>query len=226
MPTLDATLPAIQMDPALARREFLAYRKLLRSGRGTPEDRAIMNAYRLAAKGQRILNLPQAIANGGETTIRDQIWRRRDGRDVQVDVDYRVPMLAIARADAQFVWTPGIDRNGAVKMQSVRLPHHRERARVRELEAGTFPDGGPGTSWGWGPRICAMAPVIPAALRPTHRLENYYLLWEAEWAIDHSVPPGDPALLRHVGGDLYAVLAVWDLTPIEQAVLAGRRPEA
>jgi len=227
MPTLDATLPTVQMDATEARREFLAYRKLLRSGRGTPEDQAIMNAYRLAAKGQRILNLAQAIAGGGETTIGDEVRRWRDGAPVTGYVEFRVPVLAIARADAQFVWTRGINKEGAVTFQSVRQPHHRERARIRAMAAGTFPAGGPGEQWGgWGPRICAMAPVIPAALRPTHRLENYHLLWQAEWAIDHSIPPGDPALLKHIGGDLYAVLAVWDLTPIEQAVLAGRTPDA
>lgn len=37
------------------------------------------------------------------------------------------------------------------------------------------------------------------------------------------IPPGDPALLKHMGGDLYAILAVWDLSPLERAVLAGKR---
>jgi hypothetical protein len=36
-------------------------------------------------------------------------------------------------------------------------------------------------------------------------------------------PPGDPALLRPIGGDLYAVEAVWDLTELEQLVLSQRR---
>lgn len=39
------------------------------------------------------------------------------------------------------------------------------------------------------------------------------------------VPPTDPLLLRHLHGDLYAVLAAWDLTPLERAVLAGRFAE-
>jgi hypothetical protein len=36
------------------------------------------------------------------------------------------------------------------------------------------------------------------------------------------MPPEDPALLKHIGGDLYAVLAVWNLTELERAVLSGR----
>lgn len=31
----------------------------------------------------------------------------------------------------------------------------------------------------------------------------------------------DPALLKHIGGDLWAVVAVWNLTDLEMAVLAG-----
>lgn len=42
---------------------------------------------------------------------------------------------------------------------------------------------------------------------------------EAQW---RPVPPVDPFLLKHLGGTLYVVLAQWDLTPLEQAVLAGR----
>src|SRR5438046_3023240 len=36
------------------------------------------------------------------------------------------------------------------------------------------------------------------------------------------MPPEDPALLKHIGGDLYAVVAVWNLTELERAVLSGR----
>jgi hypothetical protein len=33
-------------------------------------------------------------------------------------------------------------------------------------------------------------------------------------------------LLKHITGPLYAVLATWDLTPLEQAVLGQRLLEA
>lgn len=49
------------------------------------------------------------------------------------------------------------------------------------------------------------------------------MLFEAEWRPE---PPKDPALLRHIGGDLYSVVAVWDLTELERAVLAGRLDES
>jgi hypothetical protein len=38
----------------------------------------------------------------------------------------------------------------------------------------------------------------------------------------NEIPARDPALLRHIRGDLWAVLAVWDLTELERAVLGQR----
>ena len=49
-----------------------------------------------------------------------------------------------------------------------------------------------------------------------------HLLWEPRWE-RRPRPPGDPALLKHLAGPLYAVLATWDLTPVEQAVLGVTR---
>jgi hypothetical protein len=46
------------------------------------------------------------------------------------------------------------------------------------------------------------------------------VLWEVEeWK---RIPPVDPALIRHVRGDLWAVLATWDLTDLERYVLSQR----
>jgi hypothetical protein len=51
-------------------------------------------------------------------------------------------------------------------------------------------------------------------------LAALHVLWEVErWEL---VPPTDPALIRHIRGDLWAVLATWDLTEIERHVLAQR----
>ena len=50
-------------------------------------------------------------------------------------------------------------------------------------------------------------------------LTGYHVLWEAEW---QQVVPRDPFLLRHIGGDLYSVVAAWDLTDLERSVIAAR----
>ena len=68
----------------------------------------------------------------------------------------------------------------------------------------------------------AQLPLIPVHLRPKRGLENYHILWEAEW---EPIPPRDPYLLRRIGkADLWLVVAHWDLTEVERAVLATRVP--
>ncbi len=66
----------------------------------------------------------------------------------------------------------------------------------------------------------AMMPTVPIHLRPKRGLQNYHVLWEAEW---EPVPPRDPYLLRRIGkADLWLVVAHWDLTEVERAALATR----
>jgi hypothetical protein len=60
---------------------------------------------------------------------------------------------------------------------------------------------------------------VPPRLHPRGKLANYHILWDAVWT---PAPPKDPLLLRHLAGQLYAIVGQWDLTPLEQAVLRGR----
>lgn len=64
----------------------------------------------------------------------------------------------------------------------------------------------------------ATVPIIPPPYRK-YKIENYMILFDAAW----ENVTGDPILLEPLGGALYKVVATWDLTPIEQAVLRGRR---
>lgn len=68
----------------------------------------------------------------------------------------------------------------------------------------------------------AVVPIVPPAYRPKFALSNYHILWEAEW---QAFPPVDPMLLKRISGDLFAVVAQWDLTDLERAVLGGRFSE-
>lgn len=69
----------------------------------------------------------------------------------------------------------------------------------------------------------ARIPMVPADVRPkTGQLRDWFTLWEVEKWSDSRIgapPPRDPFLLRHVGGTLYAVLAEWNLTELERAVM-------
>jgi hypothetical protein len=67
--------------------------------------------------------------------------------------------------------------------------------------------------------IKALIPAIPAHLRPADDLANYHILWEAKW---EPTAPVDPLLLKRLTDNIYVILAQWDLTPIEQAILEDR----
>jgi len=65
-----------------------------------------------------------------------------------------------------------------------------------------------------------MVPLVPVHLRPKRGLANYHVLWEAEW---ERIVPRDPLLLRQIGrGDMWLVVAQWDLTEVERAALSAR----
>jgi hypothetical protein len=70
--------------------------------------------------------------------------------------------------------------------------------------------------------IQAPAPLIPAAILNLAQgnLKNYFVLWEVEkW---QPIPPRDPMLLKQLTPNLYAVVATWDLTELERAIIKGR----
>ena len=71
---------------------------------------------------------------------------------------------------------------------------------------------------GWFDDGLAIVPIVPLHLRPKFNLSNYSILWEADW----TAVPHDPLLLRQLKGDLWIVLAAWDLTEVERAVLSQR----
>jgi len=63
-------------------------------------------------------------------------------------------------------------------------------------------------------------PVVPAHLLPKGKLDRYYVLWEVkDWK---ALPQTkDPFLLKRLSNNLFVVLAEWELTAIEQAVIQG-----
>jgi hypothetical protein len=71
--------------------------------------------------------------------------------------------------------------------------------------------------------IQTLVPVIPAKILVNEvnvLLKNYHILWEVEeWK---PVPPKDPILLKQLTPNLFGVLATWDLTPLERAIIRGR----
>jgi len=71
--------------------------------------------------------------------------------------------------------------------------------------------------------ISTIVPIIPIKILVTEvktMLPNYHILWEVEeWK---PLPPKDPILLKRLTSNLFGVLATWDLTNLERAIIRGR----
>lgn len=199
-------LDTIEIPVEEAKARLDEYRGQLAEER-TAEDEAIAAGYRAAARGLPVIRLSEVIVAGG--------W-----------FDKGLPKLAIARADATQVGVQ-VTRYADDTCQVVYRHTDDQWARVRAAHVGrhgvtvTLPTPAPPSgrpTWGRGQTV---VPMIPPRFRPRRpRLHRTHVLWEVErW---DPTPPVDPALLRHIRGDLWAVLATWDLTELERAVIAGR----
>jgi hypothetical protein len=197
-------LGTIEITPEEAAERVKEYEKVLERDRSA-EDAAILQAYRAAKRGLPVISLSRAFDIGGF---------HPNG----------LPKLAIVRADANRCFVEANDRNGS----GVRLTFtDKEWSRNRGALVGSHHvvvdttvsrEVTKGRRW----RGSTIVPLIPPRHRPKRgRIGNFHILWEVdEWT---PAPPRDPALLRHIRGDLWSVLAVWDLTDLERLVLSQRR---
>lgn len=179
-----------------AQTAYRAYRQAVKTHTATKDDVAIYRAYHALLSGRKVIDAGHAIAHAGL-------------------YDDGLPKLAIARADWDFVhawwydqrcvftklqrkWSSAGERQQSTHNVNVRF---HEQPRDRDVTSK------------------AQVPSIPPQFRPTGALSGYRLLFEAVW---ERKPAVDPLLLKHIEGPFYVVLAAWDLSPIEQAVLRAR----
>lgn len=160
----------------------------------SPHDEEIAAIYKRIAQGKTVIRALESIRAAG---LND------DGH----------PKLAIARADqSRCYWHA--DRNRCV-FSSERSAWTATRSNASKSKHIHMDWEGINTTR--GPE--ATVPLIPVHLRPRRGLQNYHILWEAEWTKRY---PVDPYLLRRFGGDAWLVVAAWDLTDVERAVMSSR----
>ena len=210
-------LATLEMPQEEAQKAFTEYRKAVRSaktGQVNSEDAQIARCYKALSKGHLVIDLNDVMRRGGENSK-------------------GLPRLAVSRADYDQVRLLREWSTGDVEMFPPDVPQWRrgeyqgrlfEFPKLLSVREATFTE----LSWDRKNRFPilkfkAVVPNIPPSLRPDHALSNYHLLFEAKWEVANPSPPRDPALLKHLSGPLYAVLATWDLTPVEQAVLGITR---
>lgn len=194
-------VPTMTMPEEEARRKLKAYR----AAKHKDAEQLYLEAagaYEELAKGAILLQLSRAIQHGGF-------------------FESGCPKLAIARADrreVEFRWWKYSTTSVFDSSNEFKLSRRNFRSSlVRNVDLGRETEK--------HITAYALVPMVPADVRPaTGQLKDWHILWEVDhW---HSRPQSmrasrDPMLLRHISGDLYAVIAHWDLTPIEQAILEG-----
>jgi hypothetical protein len=195
-------LATLDVDTDDARGKLAEYRAALAKERNA-EDEAIAAAYRAAARGLPIISLTAAITAGGFF---------EDG----------LPRMAICRADAQQCWVQW-DWRDQYRLVFTDTAQEWGRGALVGNHTVTVLVDRPSVPAGYRSSRggSTVVPPVPPRFRPKRaRLSGLHILWEVEkW---DPTPPRDPALLRHIRGDLWAVLAVWDLTEIERHVLSQR----
>lgn len=173
----------------------------------SPIDWEIQRTYQLLSKGKLVIRAIESIVKAG--------------------VDEKgLPKLALASTTAKACH---LTRNadGSAVMSSHQWRGPKRNTFDWRTSSFTFPAQTFGTSTWEGKTYRnsrsnhqAQLPLIPIHLRPKRGLQNYHILWEAEW---EPIPPRDPYLLRRIGNaDLWLVVAHWDLTEVERAALATR----
>lgn len=197
---------SISFDRQEARRLYREYKK--HASYSEPIDWEVQRTYQLLAQGRTIIKAIESIKAAG---LNEQ----------------GLPKLALAPATAEAAHIRR-ERNGSMIMAPSNNFWRTLSNQFRfGQETFTFPAESFATYVHDGKRYHhandthrAIRPTIPLHLRPKRALENYHVLWEAEW---EPVPPRDPYLLRRIGkADLWLVVAHWDLTEVERAALATR----
>ena len=168
-------------------------------------NQACQVAYEALADGYKLISLSKSIRLAGldEKGMPKLAVSRADRKQVYFDWPARNEVALYcteARPDSSWTRRGWPELNCHVKMGQ----HHNDE------------------SYG-GRTGYALVPAVPADVRPeTGQLKDWFILWEVDGWSDKSFrvePPYDPILLKHIGGDLYAVLAEWDLTGIERAIM-------
>lgn len=191
-------LATIKCDRWKAREKMAEYLRAVRERHNT-EDATILAGYRALSRGCQLIDLHETLRQGGVNSVNH-------------------PKLAICRADSQWCW---FDASRSVRGRATysidRFAYDGHTRKFVAVPRTLF-----GPNYELHQTIHALVPSIPPSLRPKGSLDKYHILWEARW---EAIAPRDPALLRHIAGPLYAVLATWDLTELERAVLGLRLQE-
>lgn len=187
-----------KIEADLCEEDFESEKERWASG-GTAADMAVVAALTAVQDGHTLVDLGTVIARGGKSPSY---------------TNSKMPSLTLAPAFAKEV-SMRVWHDGEMTLKAGRGRHSWKL----EIQSGyTFDRKNDAISYNGVATVPGMPPEIRKIAKPDH-----LLLWEPEWRKVGSQiqrPPRDPALLEQLSGNLYVVLATWDLTPLEAAALA------
>lgn len=188
----------ITMSPEKAKREWKKYLKLVKE-KSDQHIKDLKQLYYQLSKKHKIIDIYEAFKIAGLNSKKE-------------------PRFAICRADLKEVrFTKSSNGSGYFE-------ENRWNSQFRvSLPNETF---GPfklvkGSTWEIEEpkELVTKVPIVPADKMPKGKLKDYYILWEVnEW----KEIPKDPFLLKRITRNLFAIVATWDLTKLEQALIRGR----
>ena len=189
------TLKPSFLTHGLAEEEVEKVKQQWASG-GTAGDRAVVQAIEACEQGRQLVDLYEVIARGGVS---------------KKYTSSQMPALTVAPPFAKNV--------------NMRVFHDGEMRLSARRWKMTLPSGytfsrSSAISYSGIATVPAMPPEVRGVAKKDH-----LVLWEPAWTkisskIERPPMNWDPALLEHLSGNLYLVVATWDLTPLEAAALA------
>jgi hypothetical protein len=195
-------VPTVTMNRAEAKEKYEQYKAALEDRAATEEDETILLGYKALAAGKQLLNLFDVFRTCPLTPE-------------------KLPRFAVGRAHWKMCFHRREGWGSALRAVFAgnlsRLSSDGRGSGNVFIPQRMMPQG-----WESEQTRRALVPLIPVSLRPKSKPERYHILWEAEW---QPIAPKDPLLLSRLSGSLYVILAAWDLTELERAVLAGRFAE-
>lgn len=186
-----------------AETKYAEYRKLP-AAQKSESDYVLQKVWKAASAGSPIINVAEAFR---ETGLNEK----------------GEPKLAIARASWSNVWAhpghghPAYWTPGAIGFSCEE--YFNEKAHVRDYATprNTFP----ADRMTKANRLFSAVPHMPPDVRPKNNFDLYHILFEVdEWTEKY---PVDPFLLRRIAGDLFVVVAEWELTELEASILGSIR---
>ena len=204
--------PTIEIDKEKAKEVYQEYLEAVKTRKEEYLEQ-LKKVYHALSKGQKVIDVYEVFKQSGVN-------------------DKGEPKLAIVRADARLcVFRKNGNGSG---MFSARIGKNNILPQTRynvELAEGTFSPFEEDKTKSWWDderftrrNISSPVPVCPPHLLPNSPLDRYHVLFEVkEWAEAKQMAGAgrDPFLLRRINRNTFIVLAEWDLTEVEQAVIRG-----